>query len=211
VVPESGSADPAEPSAPLAAAIDAIDAVNAEDPTIATVRGRVGPKELLHAQLVTEWVRALDRGASDVQLAAARAHHLRRWAHPRSEYPAGRAGYLRWRAAAKRRHAEEVAGLLEDVGWDRDRIEAVQRLVRKEGLGSEAAVQVHEDALCLVFLETQLADVAAELGEEHTTEVLRKTLAKMSPAGLAAAANLELSGPAADLLSRALGDSTRRA
>ena len=35
--------------------------------------------------------------------------------------------------------------------------------MRKEGLAHDAEVQALEDALCLVFLETQLADVAARL------------------------------------------------
>ena len=34
-------------------AIAAIDAGNADDPNIVTVRARTGPKEILHAELVT--------------------------------------------------------------------------------------------------------------------------------------------------------------
>ena len=40
-------------------AIAAIDAANADDPNIVTVREITGPKEVVHAELVTEWVRRL--------------------------------------------------------------------------------------------------------------------------------------------------------
>jgi hypothetical protein len=186
------------------AAIAAIDAANADDPVSIEVRGERRPKELAHAELMTEWVHRLDPGASEAQLLAARASHLRRWTSPRSSHPDGRAGYLRWRAALKRQHAAEVAGILEAAGYDEATVERVQRIITKTGLGQDPEVQVHEDALCLVFLETQLADTAARLGDEHIVEVIRKTVAKMSPAGLAEVDGLPLADHDRDLVSRAL-------
>jgi hypothetical protein len=188
----------------LERALAAIDEANAGDPVTLVVDGEERPKELAHAQLMTQCVRRLDPAASEAQILAARAHHLRRWTVPRSSYPEGRAGYLRWRAQLKRRHAEEVGGILRGVGYDEATIERVQQIVRKEGLGRDHAVQVHEDALCLVFLQTQLEDVAAQLGEGRTVEVLRKTARKMSPAGLEAARGLDLAPAARRLLARAL-------
>ncbi len=187
-------------------AVAAIDAANADDPHTIEVRGEVRPKELAHADLMTEWVRRLDPGASEAQLLAARAHHLRRWTSPRSSYPEGRAGYLRWRTDLKKQHAEEVAGILGEAGYDADTIDAVQRIVRKVGLASDPAVQVHEDALCLVFLETQLAETTDRLGDEHMLDVIRKTAAKMSPAGLAEVAGIPMRDHDRELVARALAD-----
>ena len=187
-------------------AIAAIDEANADDPNTIEVRGEVRPKELAHAELMTEWVRRLDPDASEAQLLAARAHHLRRWTSPRSTYPEGRAGYLRWRTDLKKQHAEEVGGILAAAGYDGDTIDAVQRIVKKVGLGSDPAVQVHEDALCLVFLETQLAATADQLGDDHIVEVIRKTAAKMSPAGLAAVGSIPLRDQDRELLAKALAE-----
>ncbi len=186
-----------------------IDAANAEDPFVIAVRGESGPKELLHAQLMTEWLLRLDPAASDAQQVAARAHHLRRWEHPRDDYPQGRAGYLKWRAAAKRAHAAAVAGILAAHGASGGFIDAVGRIIRKEGLGSDPAVQAHEDALCLVFLETQLDDVIASVGVDKAHDILVKTVRKMSPVGIAAAAGVELSEEARAALESAVdaGDS----
>jgi Domain of unknown function (DUF4202) len=188
----------------LATALAGIDAANADDPNVITVDGVERPKELAHAELMTRWVRTLDPDCSEEQLLAARAHHLRRWTIPRASYPDGRSGYLRWRTALKRQHADDVGTILRDAGYDDAAVDRVQAIVRKQGLGQDPAVQVHEDALCLVFLETQLDDLADKLGDDKTIEVLQKTAKKMSPAGLDAARSLALSPEAAALLERAL-------
>jgi hypothetical protein len=197
-----------DPASRLARALARIDAANAEDPNELVVGGRRGPKELLHAELVTGWVTRLDPGADEAQLLAARAHHFRRWTHPRDAYPAGRAGYLRWRTAAKRHQAAEVAAVLAEEGYDSATIERVGALVRKEGLGRDPAVQTHEDALCLVFLETQLADVAPRLGDDDTVRVLAAALGKMSDAGRSAATGIPLDPASRALLARAVAAAT---
>ena len=188
----------------LAGAIAAIDEANAADPNTISFDGIDRPKELLHAERVTAWVKRLVADPDDAQLLAARAHHLRRWEIPRGTYPDGRAGYLRWRTDQKRKHAAEVGEILSDAGYDRGTIDRVQRIVRKEGLRDDAAVQVHEDALCLVFLETQLDMLAAELGDERTRTVLAKTWAKMTDRGREAARSLELSPSGRSLVEEAL-------
>lgn len=193
------------------AAIAAIDRANAEDPETLELDGQRRPKELVHAELVTKWVRRLDPGANELQLLAARAHHLRRWVVPRGSYPPGRAGYLRWRRDQARRQADEVAVILAAVGYDEAAIARVQQIIRKEGLATDPAVQTHEDALCLAFLETQLGSLLADLGEERTVEVLAKTARKMSARGLAEAAGLPLPPAHAALLSQALQVARTRA
>ncbi len=191
----------------LARALDAIDAANADDPHTIVVDGVERPKELAHAELMTRWVRTLDPDCTDEQLLAARAHHLRRWTIPRDSFPDGRAGYLRWRTALKRQHADDVGEILRGAGYDDDAVARVQAIVRKQGLGSDPAVEVHEDALCLVFLETQFDELADKLGDDKTIDVLQKTAKKMSPAGLDAALGLRFSPDAAALLERALAPS----
>ena len=182
----------------------AIDAANAADPNRLVVDGVDRPKELAHAEVVSRWVRHLDPGADDAQLLAARAHHLRRWVSPRSGYPEGRAGYLRWRADQKQRQASEVTAILGSAGYDTAMGERVANLVAKRGLGHDRQVQTHEDALCLAFLELQLTELADRLGDDRTVEVLVKTIEKMSPAAVAATAELTLTHHEQDLLRVAL-------
>jgi ketosteroid isomerase-like protein len=185
-------------------AIAAIDAGNADDPNVVTIRGRTGPKEVLHAELVSEWVARLRPDAGEALRLAARGHHFRRWMVPRSSAPAGRAGYLRWRKARQEDQARELGELLAGAGYDAETVQRVQALVRKEDLTRDPDVQTLEDALCLVFLETQLADVAARLEPATLTRVLARTAAKMSDHGRAAIADVPLDAAARELLETAL-------
>jgi hypothetical protein len=188
----------------LRRALAAIDAANAGDPHRLRVRGELRPKELAHAELVSEWVARLAPDPGEALRLAARAHHLRRWTIPRSDYPAGRRGYLRWRRALQVLHAREVTAILTAEGYDESTIRRVQDLVQKKRLGRDAEVQILEDALCLVFLETQLHDLGAQLDDEKLLGVLRKTLRKMSPDAIQRAGELPLDAADRALLQRAI-------
>lgn len=192
-------------SSHLAEAIAAIDAANADDPTVITVRGEPVPLALAHGRLAAAWVADLHPDADDTWLLAARAHHLRRWEVPRTDYPAGKPGYLRWKRDQRQRHARDIAVLLAEVGYDEATIERVQALVRRDNLTTDAGSQAIEDAACLVFLETQLADVSKQLERDHLIDVLRKTARKISPSGAAAIARIPLGDTERQLLADALG------
>lgn len=181
-------------------AIAAIDAANADDPTTIIVGGVERPKELAHAELVSGWVTRLDPEASEALRLAARAHHLRRWTIPRASYPTGRAGYLKWRKTLHEQHAREVAAVLAGVGYDEETIGRVQDLVRKRGLGTDPEMQALEDAMCLVFIETQLADLAARLDPDTLPGVIAKTKKKMSPEAIGLALQLPLGDAERELL-----------
>ncbi|CAN5469653.1 hypothetical protein BH23ACT3_BH23ACT3_07000 [soil metagenome] len=187
----------------------AIDAANAGDPNEVAVRGETLPLALAHGRLAAEWVTRLAGGAPDdvpdTVAIAARAHHLRRWEVPRTSYPEGRPGYLRWRRDQKRRHADLVGELMATAGYDHDEIARVQALTRREGLGTDPETQLVEDAACLVFIETQLAEMADRFEREHLLEVIRKTARKMSPAALAAVDHIDLGPSERTLLGHALG------
>lgn len=166
----------------LTAAFAAIDAANALDPH---------GKEQRDAELAVEWVRRLRPDqAPEALLLAARAHHVRRWEIPRAAYPEGRAGYLKWKRDLQQHHAAVVAPLLEGAGYDAGAVARVQDIVRKRGLAGpnpDPDVQTLEDALCIVFLQTQFADLAARLDAEKMVDILRKSLKKMSDEGRTAA------------------------
>jgi hypothetical protein len=185
------------------AAFAAIDAANADDPNTIVVRGERRPKEQAHAELAVEWVRRLVPEPSDALLLAARAHHVRRWDIPRSDEPDGRAGYLKWKRRLQQHHADVVGQVLAGI-VDPATIERVQAIVRKERLRSDPDVQALEDALCLVFVETQFGELTDQLGEEHMVEVVVKTLRKMSPEARSAALGLPLDDDALRIVRRAL-------
>jgi hypothetical protein len=190
----------------LRKAIAAIDAANAGDPHTLLVRGECRPKEQAHAELVSEWIAVLAPDASEALQIAGRAHHLRRWAIPRADYPEGREGYLRWRRALHDFHAEQTAAILSGLGYDAALIRRVSDLLHKRGLArGEPDAQVLEDALCLVFLETQYREIAERLSEEKLLDVTEKTLRKMSERAKQLALELPLDARDAATIRRAAG------
>jgi hypothetical protein len=177
----------------LRSALAAIDAANRSDPHTIVVRGVRRPKDQAHAELVSEWIAVLAPDASEALQLAGRAHHLQRWAIPRADYPEGREGYLRWRRALHDFHAEAAGKILADHGYAAASIKRVSDLLHKRGLArGDAEAQVLEDALCLVFLETQYREIAERLSEEKLFDVTAKTLRKMSARARSLALELPL-------------------
>ncbi|MFM2070754.1 MAG: hypothetical protein RLZZ623_1017 [Actinomycetota bacterium] len=187
-----------------AAVVDAIDAANAGDPTVVSVRGHGVALAFAHGRLAVEWVEFLRPDADELVLIAARAHHLRRWEVARSTYPEGRTGYLAWKRDQRHRHATDVAQLMEAAHYPPEEIERVQALVRRDRLASDPDAQLVEDAACLVFIETQLADVARRLDHDLLVGVLRKTARKLSVEGAAAISRIPLGDFERALLAEAL-------
>ena len=188
----------------FARAIASIDAANAADPNAMHYGGTDRPKELLHAELLTRWVNTLRPDAPEALRLAARGQHIRRWEHPRSAYPDGRSGYLRWRAGLYTFHAEETAKLLKQSGYEDETVARVSGIIRKQGLGRDPDVQAIEDGLCLVFLETQLDELAGKLDRQKMLTVLRKTWKKMSPVARQLALELTFGPDERELIAEAL-------
>ena len=81
----------------------------------------------------------------------------------------------------------------------------IQQIVRKDDLAHDAEVQTLEDALCLVFLDQQLDELAASVAdEEKMVVILRRSWRKMSPAGREFALGLDLTPAGLALVRRAL-------
>jgi hypothetical protein len=183
------------------AAVAAIDAANADDPTVVEVRGDSLPLALAHGRLAAEWITQLLADPDEAVLLAARAHHLRRWELRRDSYPTGRPGYLRWRRDQKARHAADIVAILEPLGYEPGEVQRVQQLLRREPIDGAQEV---EDAACLVFMETQLASLAARMEHGLMVDVIRKTAGKMSAGGLALVGSIPLGAGERELLGEAL-------
>ena len=186
-------------------AIRRFDEENGRDPNSETVDGSPRPRERAYARWLTEWVLRLAPEASEALRLAARCQHLCRWTIPRNSYPMTRMGYLQWRAELKKFHARKAGEILREAGYDEATIRRVQDLNLKKNFPSDPESRVLEDALCLVFLERQFADLAAKTSEDKVVNAVQKSWKKMSPAGQAAALKLDFGPREKALLDRALG------
>ena len=120
-----------------------------------------------------------------------------------------RAGYLRWRNDLKKFHADKTGQILRDLGFPEQAIARVQALNLKKDFPNDAEGRVLEDALCLVFLEFQLADLAAKTGEDKVINALQKSWRKMTPAAREQAMRLQYEPSEKALLDRALAETDR--
>ena len=159
-------------------ALGRIDA-NRADPTTIEIDGRLGPKELIHSQMVSAWVESYT------------STRVRHCFSPlgRTISAAGRSPPLVPQAArdiydgeqtSRRFHANEAVRILTECGYEGVVVSRVREIIRKHNLRNDPEVQALEDALCLVFIETQLKDVADQLQTKVLKNVLKKTWGKMS-------------------------------
>ena len=188
----------------LSKACELIDRAHSEDPSREAWQGEELPAALLYARRMSDWLERLDPAPSAARRLAARAQHLRRWTVPREDYPEGREGYLRWRKFLYRFQAEQAAGLLRQAGYDEAAIDAVGKMIGKEGIKRDADVQIIEDVACLVFLEHYFPAFAEKYAEDKLVDIVRKTWKKMSAQGHAAAAGLQFPGALGAVVAKAL-------
>jgi len=181
-------------------AIARFDAENAKDPKTIPHEGKDEPYELAYARWLTQWVMRLNPQAPEALRLAARCQHLCRWEIPRDAYPATRAGYLKWRQVLKEFHADKAAQILQELGYDDATVLQVRELNLKKNFPADPHCRTLEDALCLVFLERQFADLAAKATEEKMVGALQKCWSKMTPA----ARDLALARPYPPSLKRLL-------
>ncbi len=182
------------------AALRRFDEENSHDPN----QENGQPRELLYAERLTNWVLRLSPNAGEALRLAARCQHLCRWRIPRGDYPMTRPGYLKWRADLKKFHAQRAAEILREVGYDEETIRRVQDLNLKKNFPANPECRVLEDALCLVFLEFQLTDLAAKTDDDKMVNALKKSWDKMTEAARAEALKLKYSEREMALIQKAL-------
>ena len=185
-------------------ALARFDEENSRDPNREIVDGMEQPKELVYAQWLTDWVLRLRPDASEELRLAARCQHLRRWEVPRSSYPMTRVGYLQWREGLKKFHAQRAGEILKEVGYPEEIIRRVQNLNLKKDFPKDPETRVLEDALCLVFLEHQFADLAAKTAEDKMINAVQKTWKKMTEQARAKALELPFGEKEKNLIEKAL-------
>jgi len=195
-----------QPRDPLkfVAALRRFDEENSRDPNHEIAGGVSYPRELLYAERLTNWVLRLCPDASEELRLAARCQHICRWQSPRENYPMTRAGYLKWRADLKKFHAEKSGAILRETGYDEEAVRRVQDLNLKKDFPNDPETRTLEDALCLVFLEFQLAALAAKSDDDKMINALQKSWGKMTEAARTEALKLNYGGREQKLIEQAL-------
>lgn len=177
-------------------AIEKFDAYNSADPN---------GKEVLYAQRMTDRLNKFKPDADEHVRLAIHCQHIGRWTIPRNTFPEGKKGYIAWRNKLKTFHAETAGAILKEVGYDHDTIEKVQDLLQKKDLRNNPETQLLEDVVCMVFVEFYLDEFASKHDDDKVTDILAKTLRKMSPEAIKVATGFTLEDRTHQLLLRAAG------
>lgn len=184
--------------------LTAIDSVNSKDPNTTTIDGTAQPKELLYGQYMTACINQYWPQANELLQIAVRAQHIKRWHLQRTEFDAGKAGYLKWRIEQGKFHAQLTKSLMLENGYSEDDAEITAKLLRKEQLKSNSDTQTLEDVACLVFLQHYFDAFAAKHKEEKIIRILQLTWRKMSEEAHNIALKLTLPDHLAALVGKAL-------
>ena len=185
-------------------AFELFDNYNKQDPNTIVWDGDQFPAEYFYSIQLHNWLLKIKPDAGEHLLLASRCQHIGRWNIPRETYPAGKAGYLRWRTDLAKFHATTAGNLLREAGYDDAEITKVQHILLKEGIKLDEEVQAMENALCLVFLEFQFNDFIEKHPDDKVIRILQKTWKKMSDPGRQAALTLPFHGRAKELMQKAL-------
>lgn len=188
------------------AALDLFYKHNATDPNVELDNGHPCPRELLYAKRLTDWVLKLAPDASEELRLAARCQHICRWEIPRNTFPMTKAGYLQWRTKLKSFHAERAGEILRSVGYPAELVQRVQDLNLKKNFPNDPDSRILEDALCLVFLQYQFADLASKTADDKMINALQKSWKKMTEVARKQALELTYTEKQKSLLQAALTD-----
>jgi hypothetical protein len=186
-------------------ALSLIDAAHSLDPSLSpsdpsSPESEQMPSELLYADNVQRYAAVLlspSRPLTNLEFIAARCQHLKRFQHPRSSYPDGKLGYLKWRKDLYGIQASYAVEILREAGVPEGDVQRVADSVSKKDLaplmrrqqqdnsasqstsmGKEEVEALYagtgltrllEDAAVLVFLSEEVGGFK-EKHEEYTVE-----------------------------------------
>lgn len=180
------------------------DSYNKQDPRLIRWDGKEYPEEYFYALQLYNWVTKLSIDPGETLLLASRCQHIGRWKIPRESYPAGKAGYLRWRSELAKFHAIEAGNILKVAGYSDNEINQVQDILLKNNLKIDPEVQTIENALCLVFLEFQLEEFMLKHDEATLIRIIQKSWKKMNETGRDAALSLQYSPVARKIINKSI-------
>lgn len=189
--------------------IGLIDDVNNEDPNKELVGNKEWPKERLYSQRMSEMLNRFKPDTNELLKIAVHGQHIQRWKSLRSDYPVGKQGYHQWRSELYSFHANAVATLMLQAGYEQDEIEQVKNAVGKKAIKRNPDSQLVEDVAGLVFIEYYMLAFALkhpEYTEEKWIGIILKTWRKMSDDAhqFVLAGKIELPEPLQKLIVKAI-------
>jgi hypothetical protein len=179
-----------------------LEKVHGMDTTREIYNGNQYPSESLYSHRMLQMLEKVNAEASNILKLAAQCQHLKRWNIPRGEYPYNRRGYHEWRRVVMEYQLKEMEEILSKVGISNEDILLVTDALRNQGDKSNSNAQIITDTACLVFIKWYMEPFATKHQSEKVTDIMKKTMRKMSETGLQLISRLNLPTTASQILER---------
>jgi hypothetical protein len=184
-------------------ATEEIEKVHSTDISTETENGISYPAELLYSNRMLAILDLVSPDCSNAMKLAAQCQHFQRWGVPRSDFPYDRRGYHQWRRVVMEYQLKQMQQLLSEVTLDEEDIRWIMNTLRKQGDKSDSDAQIIMDTACLVFLKWYMEPFAKKHETEKVTDILKKTMRKISSSRHNLISKLDLPEPARQLLEQA--------
>lgn len=159
--------------------------------------------EVIYSKRMLETLLDFDPLAEDDLKIACYGQHIKRFAYPRTDYPEGRAGYLKWRKELYTIHANLVESCILKADGSEQFAESVKNIMVNKVTGKGKS-QTFEDVACLVFLKYYFSDFVVKHEESKLITIIQKTWNKMSDKAHEAALKFDFTDEQMELLKKAL-------
>lgn len=170
-----------------------IDKVHSLDKTNAEENGILFPAELLYGHRMLQILNLIDENSSFQMKIAAQCQHLERWGVPRSDYTYDRRGYHQWRRAVMDYQLKRTVEILSAISMEDEDIQWITNTLKEQGNKLNPDAQIIMDTACLVFLKWYMEPFSVKHESEKVTDILKKTMRKMSDRGIELIPKLNLS------------------
>jgi hypothetical protein len=178
----------------------AIESAHSDDAASVIEDGKTFPAEVLYGRRMLSMLEMVQPVSSYMLKIAAQCQHLKRWGVPRADYPYDRRGYHQWRRVVMEYQLQQTAEILTKVGVEKQDILEINDALRNQGNKDHINGQTIMDTACLVFLKWHLEPFAAKHEQSKVSDILKKTMRKMSNHGVSLVKSLELPEKAREIL-----------
>jgi hypothetical protein len=174
-------------------AIVAIEKVHSTDLIRESYNGIDYPSEVLYSNRMLAMLDTIYPNSTLILKIAIQCQHLKRWGIPRADYPFDKRGYHQWRRMVMEYQIQQTMEILTEINMESSDIHLIVDALKNQGDKTNENAQIILDTACLVFLKWYLQPFAAKHEQSKVSDILKKTMRKMSEQGISHTKTIDLS------------------
>jgi hypothetical protein len=161
------------------------------------------PSELIYSRRMLTMLNLFYPESDYILKLAVQCQHLKRWNVLRQKYSMNRQGYHQWRREVMEYQLQQTKEILLNVKIDENDLSLILDALKNQGNKSDGNAQIIQDTACLVFVKWYLQAFAAKHEHSKVSDILKKTMRKMSEKAISAIPSIDLSPAVLQILNTA--------